>query len=67
MPVSVVGGETFTKAALNCRPCSRSMTQVPEAETYSPGVTTGVCPIKVTSSRSPLTLSRKTQKPLSAL
>lgn len=36
MPVSVVGGEILTKTALNCRPCSRSVIQVPEAEANSP-------------------------------
>lgn len=41
MPVKVVGGEILTKTARNCRPCSRSVTQLPEAEAYSPGETTG--------------------------
>ncbi|KXW57050.1 hypothetical protein FEMY_24330 [Ferrovum myxofaciens] len=53
--------------ARNCLPCSRSMAQFPDAETYSPGEIMGVCPIRVTSSRSPLTLMRRTQKPFSAL
>src|ERR1700677_4307686 len=67
MPVSVFGGEILTKTALNCLPCSRSVTHVPDAEAYSPGATVGVCPTRVMSSRSPLTFSRRTQKPLSAL
>jgi hypothetical protein len=29
MPASVVGGEILTKTARNCRPCSRSITQLP--------------------------------------
>ena len=41
MPLSVFGGAILTNTALNCRPCSRSVTQVPEAEAYSPGVTVG--------------------------
>ena len=52
---------------LELSPCSRSVTHVPDAEAYSPGATVGVCPTSVTSSRSPLTFSRRTQKPLSAL
>ena len=63
MPMSVVGGETLTKTALHLRPCSRSVTQRPEAEAYSPGVTAGAWPTRVTSSRSPLTCNRRTQKP----
>lgn len=42
MPVSVVGGEILTNTALNCRPCSRSVTQAPEAEAYSPGKRRGM-------------------------
>lgn len=30
MPVGVVGGEILTNAARNCRPCSRSLTQLPK-------------------------------------
>ena len=67
MPVRVFGGAILTKTAWNCLPCSRSVTQVPEAEAYSPGVTVGVWPTRVMRSRSPLTFSRRTQKPLSAL
>src|SRR5260370_17126605 len=67
MLVRVFGGEILTKTALNCLPCSRSVTHVPDAEAYSPGATVGVCPTRVMSSRSPLTFSRRTQKPLSAL
>ena len=35
--VSVFGGAILTNTARNCRPCSRSVTQLPEAEAYSPG------------------------------
>ena len=67
MPPRVFGGAILTNTARNCRPCSRSVTQLPEADAYSPGVTVGACPISVIRSRSPLTFSRRTQKPLSAL
>ena len=67
MPGSVVGGAILTNTARNYRPCSRSVTQVPEASAYSAGVTVRVWLMSVTSSRSPLTLSRNTQNPLSAL
>ena len=43
------------------------MTQLPDAEAYSPGVTLGAWPTSVIRSRSPRTFSRSTQKPLSAL
>ena len=39
MPASVFGGAILTNTARNCRPCSRSVTQLPEAAAYSPGVT----------------------------
>ncbi len=67
MPVKVVGGEILTKTARNCRPCSRSVTQLPEAEAYSPGETTGAWPMRVISSRSPFTFRRRTQKPFCSL
>ena len=41
MPLSVFGGAILTNTARNCLPCSRSVTQLPEAEAYSPGVTLG--------------------------
>jgi hypothetical protein len=67
MPPRVFGGAIVTKTARNCLPCSRSVTQLPEADAYSPGVTVGVCPISVIRSRSPLTFSRRTQNPVSVL
>ena len=41
MPPRVFGGAILTNTARNCLPCSRSVTQLPEAEAYSPGVTLG--------------------------
>src|SRR5260370_7031688 len=67
MLAAVFGRETLTRTPLNCLPCWRSVPHVPDAEAYSPGATVGVCPTRVMSSRSPLTFSRRTQKPLSAL
>ena len=45
----------------------RSLCQVPTHSTYSPGVMEAAEPITVTSSRRPLTLTRRTQKPDSSL
>ena len=67
MPLRVFGGAILTNTARNCLPCSRSVTQLPDAEAYSPGVTLGAWPTSVIRSRSPRTFSRSTQKPLSAL
>ena len=41
MPLSVLGGAILTNTARNWLPCSRSVTQLPDAEAYSPGVTLG--------------------------
>src|SRR4051794_32759224 len=67
MPSSVVGAVAFRKAALNCRPWVRSLTQDPEALTNSPAEIRAAWPTTVTGSRCPRTLTRSTQKPVSAL
>src|SRR5215208_2222603 len=67
MPSSVVGGAALRKAALNCSPWVRSLTQIPLAWTNSPGLMAGAAPTTVTSSRCPRTLTRSTQKPVSGL
>ena len=67
MPSSVVGGLAFRKAALNCRPWVRSLTQLPLICTHSPDAIVAACPTTVTRSRWPRALTRSTQKPLSAL
>src|SRR6516165_2479852 len=67
MPSTVVGGTVFISLALNWSPCSLSLTHQPSASSHSPAVTEGSDPRTVTSSRCPLTFTRSTQKPLSAL
>src|SRR4029077_17558619 len=66
-PSAVVGGTVFMVVALNCSPCSRSLTQYPSATNHSPAVTEGSDPTTVVSSRCPFVLTRSTQKPLSSL
>src|ERR1017187_3434313 len=66
-PSAVVGGTVFIMVALNCSPCSRSLTQHPSATSHSPAVTEGSDPTIVVSSRCPFVLTRSTQKPLSSL
>src|SRR5256884_8424 len=67
IPSAVVGGTVFRVMALNCRPCSLSLTHQPSAASHSPAVTDGREPTTVTSSRCPFTFTRRTQKPLSSL
>lgn len=67
MPSSVVGGAALRKVALNCRPCVRSLTQVPLAWTNAPALIAAAAPTRVTSSRCPRRLTLSTQKPLSGL
>src|SRR4051812_23813669 len=67
IPSAVVGGATRRKAALNCRPCARSLTQVPLAWTNSPAPIAAAAPTTVARSRWPRTLTRSTQKPVSGL
>ena len=67
MPSRVVGGVALRKAALNCRPWVRSLTQVPLAWTNSPAVIAAAAPTTVARSRWPRTLTRSTQKPVSGL
>jgi hypothetical protein len=44
MPSRVVGGLALKKLALNCRPCVRSLIQVPESCTHSPALMVAACP-----------------------
>jgi hypothetical protein len=67
MPSAVVGGTVFMLVALNCNPCSLSLTHQPAALSHSPAVTEGSDPMTVISSRCPRALTRRTQKPLSSL
>src|SRR3954451_13006095 len=67
MPSVEVGAELRRKGALNCWPCVRSLTHSPEAVTHSPAEIVAACPTVVTSSRCPRALTRRTQKPFSAL
>src|SRR3954452_6006157 len=67
MPSSVVGAVALRKEALNCRPWVRSLTHTPEPLTHSPAEIRAVWPTTVTGSRWPRTLTRSTQKPVSAL
>src|ERR1700730_7497331 len=53
--------------ALNCRPCSLSLTHQPSALSHSPAGTEGSDPTTVVSSRCPRAFTRSTQKPLSSL
>src|SRR5690349_8096102 len=67
MPSSVVGGAERRKAALNWRPWTRSLTQAPLAWTNSPAVIAAAAPTRVTRSRWPRALTRRTQKAVSGL
>ncbi len=53
--------------ALNCRPCSLSLTHQPSAVSHSPAATEGSDPTTVVSSRCPRAFTRRTQNPLSSL
>jgi hypothetical protein len=66
-PLSPVGGVTFSISALNCKPCWRSVNQMPVAVTHSPAPMAGACPTRVTRSRLPRACTLSTQKPVSAL
>jgi hypothetical protein len=67
IPSAVVGGTVFMVVALNCSPCSLSLTHQPSATSHSPAVTEGNDPTTVVSSRCPFVVTRRTQKPLSSL
>src|ERR1039457_1499166 len=67
IPSAVVGGTVFMVVALNCRPCSLSLTPQPSALSHSPAVPEGTEPMTVVSSRCPRAFTRRTQKPLSSL
>ena len=55
------------KLARNCRPCVRSLVQVPAAWTHSPAEIIAAWAITVTRSRCPRAFSLNTQKPFSSL
>src|ERR1700741_787948 len=67
IPSAVVGGTVLKVVALNCRPCSLSLTHQPSAANHSPAVTDGKEPTTVPSFRCPFAFPRRTQKPLSSL
>ena len=67
IPSVVVGGTVFIVLALNCSPCSLSLTHQPSATSHSPAVTEGRDPITVVSSRCLGVFTRRTQKPFSLL
>src|SRR3954452_1255850 len=67
IPSRVVGGAERRKAALNWRPWTRSLTQVPLAWTNSPAPIAAAAPTRVTRSRWPRAFTRRTQKPVSGL
>lgn len=67
MSSSVVGGVALRKLARNCRPCVRSLIQVPAAWIHSQAEIIAACPTTVTGSRCPRALRRSTQKPFSSL
>src|SRR3954451_9917184 len=67
IPSSVVGGAERRKAALNWRPWTRSLTQVPLAWTNSPAPIAAAAPTRVTRSCWPRAFTRRTQKPVSGL
>src|ERR1700687_1604844 len=67
IPSAVVAATVFMVLALNCSPCSLSLTHQPSAASHSPAVTEGSDPMTVVSSRCPRALTRRTQKPLSSL
>src|SRR6266480_6490739 len=66
MPSAEVGAEVLTNRALNCWPWVRSLTQLPVAVIHSPAEIAAAWPTRVTSSRRPRVLTRRTQKPFSA-
>src|SRR5918997_335363 len=67
MPSSVVGAVAFRNDARNCGPWVRLFTHAPEALTNSPAEISAAWPTAVTKSLCPRTLTRSTQKPVSAL
>jgi hypothetical protein len=62
-PSAVAGGTVFIMVALNCIPCSRSLTQYPSAASHSPAFTEGSDPTTVVSSRCPFCLDAEHTKP----
>ncbi len=61
MPSTDVGAEVLRNRALNCCPWVRSLTQLPAAVIHSPAEIAAAWPTKVTSSRWPRALSRRTR------
>jgi hypothetical protein len=66
-PIAVVSGTVFMVLALNCSPCSLSLTHQPLATSHPPAVTEGRDPMTVVSSRCPCVFTRRMQKPFSSL
>src|SRR5215467_9554387 len=67
IPSTVVGAVAFRNEALNWTPCVRSLIQVPLTWTNSPAEIIAAWPRTVIRSRWPRALTRRTQKPFSAL
>src|ERR1700737_2545494 len=60
IPSAVVGGTVFMVVALNCSPCSLSLTHQPSATSHSPAVTEGNDdPTTVVSARCPFVFTRR--------
>src|SRR4051794_22902982 len=67
IPSAESGSELRRKRALNCWPWVRSLTHSPEAVIHSPAEIVAACPTGGTRARGPRALTRRTQKPFSAL
>jgi Transketolase, thiamine diphosphate binding domain len=61
------GAVVFSRSALNCNPCVRSVSQTPTAWMYSPAEIDAACPTSGTKSRLPRAFTLRTAKPVSAL
>src|ERR1700722_13721901 len=67
IPSRDVGGLQLRSVALNCNPCSLSCIHWPWAVIHSPSLTFARVPTTVTSSRRPVTFTRRTANPVSSL
>src|SRR3954452_694536 len=63
IPSTVVGGVAFRNEARNCRPCVRSLTQVPLICTHSPAEMLAAWPTMVIRSRLPARLDAQHAEP----
>jgi hypothetical protein len=61
IPSTVLVATVFMALALNCSPCSLSLTHQPSATSHSPAVTEGSDPMSVVSFRCPGVLTRRTR------